>query len=177
MSFDDDKLMKINYDPRLISFAKEVRELASMGFTIAPQISKNAKLAEGFMQQAKELEEVLKFDSFVSLKLSDCQPFWKIATFHNSIGDRMLPCLKPLMLEAAIGLSALVHDQNVATWAQVENVNNYIRRLQQAVQRLTALNQQLTMCHEQIEEKVLVSGSLLSLQSPTSFLSLGFEAI
>lgn len=58
MSFDDDKLIKINYDSRLIAFAKEVRDLSSMGFTIAPQILKNSKLTEGFMQQAKELEEV-----------------------------------------------------------------------------------------------------------------------
>ena len=81
----------------------------------------------------------------------------QIATFHNNIGDSMLPCLKPLMLEAAKGLSALVQEQNVVTWSQGENVNNYIRRLQQAVQRLTALNQQLTMCHEQIQEKVILS--------------------
>jgi hypothetical protein len=66
----------------------------------------------------------------------------------------MMPCLKPLMLEAAMGLSALVQEQNVVTWAQADNVNSYIRRLQQAVQRLTALNQQLTMCHEKIQEKV-----------------------
>lgn len=81
----------------------------------------------------------------------------QIATFHNNIGDSMMPCLKPLMLEAAIGLSALVQEQNVVTWAQAENVNSYIRRLQQAVQRLTALNQQLTMCHEKIQEKVLLN--------------------
>lgn len=66
----------------------------------------------------------------------------------------MLPCLKPLMLEAAIGLSSLVQEHNVVTWTQAENVNNYIRRLQQAVQRLTGINQQLTNCHEQIQEKV-----------------------
>lgn len=66
----------------------------------------------------------------------------------------MLPCLKPLMLEAAKGLSSLVQDHNVVTWTQADNVNAYIRRLQQAVQRLTALNQQLTMCHEQIQDKV-----------------------
>lgn len=69
----------------------------------------------------------------------------------------MMPCLKPLMLEAAMGLSALVQEQNVVTWAQADNVNSYIRRLQQAVQRLTALNQQLTMCHEKIQDKVLYS--------------------
>ncbi|KAI9564905.1 hypothetical protein GHT06_008646 [Daphnia sinensis] len=135
MSFDEKKLMIINYDPRLVNFVEEVRLLTSMGFKMAPQIIRNAKLAEDFMQQAKDLEQ--------------------IATFHNNIGDSMMPCLKPLMLEAAIGLSSLVQEQNVVTWSQADNVNSYIRRLQQAVQRLTALNQQLTMCHEKIQEKVL----------------------
>ena len=58
------------------------------------------------------------------------------------------------MLNAAIGLSVLVQEQNVVKWTQPEMVNNYISRLQAAVHRLAALNQQLTMCHRQIEEKV-----------------------
>lgn len=58
MSFDHNKLMKINYDPRFIRFVEEVRELSSMGFKISPKIVQSAKLAEDFMQQAKDLEEV-----------------------------------------------------------------------------------------------------------------------
>lgn len=156
MSFDENKLMIINYDPRLINFVEEVRLLSSMGFKMAPQIMRNSKLAEDFMQQAKSLEEVIKGEIN---NISICLLFlhWlQIATFHNNIGDSMMPCLKPLMLEAAMGLSALVQEQNVVTWAQADNVNTYIRRLQQAVQRLTALNQQLTMCHEKIQEKALL---------------------
>lgn len=61
MSFDQNKLMKINYDPRLINFVREVHELSSMGFKIAPQILRNSKSAEGFMQQAKDLEDVFNF--------------------------------------------------------------------------------------------------------------------
>lgn len=60
MSFDENKLMIINYDPRLINFVEEVRLLSSMGFKMAPQIMRNSKLAEDFMQQAKSLEEVIK---------------------------------------------------------------------------------------------------------------------
>jgi hypothetical protein len=59
MSFDENKLMIINYDPRLINFVEEVRLLSSMGFKMAPQIMRNSKLAEDFMQQAKKLEEVM----------------------------------------------------------------------------------------------------------------------
>lgn len=59
VTFDkENKLMKINYDGRLVNFTHEVDVLSSMGFKIAPQIVKNAKLAENFMQQAKDLEEV-----------------------------------------------------------------------------------------------------------------------
>lgn len=59
VTFDkENKQMKINYDGRLVNFTHEVRVLSSMGFKMAPQIVKNAKLAENFMQQAKDLEEV-----------------------------------------------------------------------------------------------------------------------
>ena len=51
--------MKINYDSRLINFVEEVRVLSSMGFKIAPKILLNSKLAEDFMQQAKDLEQVI----------------------------------------------------------------------------------------------------------------------
>lgn len=59
MSFDEKKLMIINYDPRFVNFVEEVRLLTSMGFKMAPQITRNAKLAEDFMQQAKDLEKVI----------------------------------------------------------------------------------------------------------------------
>ena len=81
--------------------------------------------------------------------------FVQIANFHNNIGDSIIPCLKPLMLEAAVGLSTLIQEQNVVKWTQTEMVNNYIRRLQGAVQRLASLNQQLTVCHEKIREHVM----------------------
>ena len=79
----------------------------------------------------------------------------KVADFHNNIGDRMMPCLKPLMLEAAMAISALVQEQNVVKWTQTDMVNNYVRRLQGAVQRLSVLNQQLSSKNDQIREKVL----------------------
>lgn len=149
--------MKINYDSRLVNFAKEARLLSSMGFKLAPQIIRTTKMAEDFMQQAKELELVRQSFSYQSELQYDRIVYYcfQVADFHNNIGDSILPCLKPLMLEAARSLSSLLQEQNVVTWDQADNVNAYIRRLQQAMQRLTALNQQLTACHGQIEEKVM----------------------
>ena len=85
----------------------------------------------------------------------------QIAKFHNTIGDSIMPCLKPLMLEAAMAISSLVQEQNVVKWTQSDAVNNYIRRLQGAVQRLAVLNQQLTTCHDQIKDKVNVCRTLI----------------
>ena len=59
------------------------------------------------------------------------------------------------MLEAAINLSKLVQEQNVVTWTEVNDVNQFIRKCEIAVQRLDALNQHLMSCHKQIEIKVL----------------------
>ena len=53
-----------------------------------------------------------------------------------------------------MGLSTLVQEQNVVRWTQPDMVDTYIRRLQTSVQRFAALNEQLTQCHQQVEEKV-----------------------
>ena len=58
------------------------------------------------------------------------------------------------MLEAAIGISTLVQEQNVVRWTQSDMVDAYIRRLQTTVQRFAAIFEQLTNCHQQIEDKV-----------------------
>ena len=59
VTFDKDKLMQINYDSRLVNFVHEVDFISSMGFKIAPEIVHNSKVAQQFMQSAKDLEKVL----------------------------------------------------------------------------------------------------------------------
>ena len=64
MTFDDKKLMQINYDSRLVNFVQEVDLLSSMGFKIAPEIVQNSTVAKEFMQQAKDLEKVSSLTHF-----------------------------------------------------------------------------------------------------------------
>lgn len=98
---------------------------------------------------------VLFLDIF---SLTQSSSFYRqIAVFHNNIGGSILPYLKPLMLEAAVVLSTIVQEQ--VTWDSAE-VNDYIRRLQAAVHRLAALNQQLNHCNTQIQAKVGLSARI-----------------
>lgn len=64
MTFDDKKLMQINYDSRLVNFVQEVDLLSSMGFKIAPEIVQSSTVAKEFMQQAKDLEKVSSLTHF-----------------------------------------------------------------------------------------------------------------
>lgn len=57
VSFDKNQLMQINYDSRFVHLAREVKLLSSMGFKIAPEIHQNSRMAEDFMQHAKDLEQ------------------------------------------------------------------------------------------------------------------------
>ena len=49
----------------------------------------------------------------------------QIAGFHNTIGDRMVTSQRPMMLEAALGLSSLVREgQEGMTWENAEQVRS-----------------------------------------------------
>ena len=62
--------LQVSYNPRLIGLSREVRMLSILGFAIPPKILATTDLAKKFARQAKALEQ--------------------IASFHNTIGDRMI---------------------------------------------------------------------------------------
>ena len=133
--FEDGKKMKVSYNPRLIGLTREVRILSVIGFNIPRDIINTTDLAKKFAKQAKELEQ--------------------IATFHNTIGGRMIPSQRPMMLEAALGLAQLVKEQTDMTWENTEQVQRYIEKLQQHVEQLARQNNKLAGYHKQIRVKVL----------------------
>lgn len=126
--------MHVNYSLRLVGLIREVRQLAVLGYKIPIKIQQVANLAKQFMKQAKSLQQV--------------------ANFHNTIGDRMIPSQRPMMLEAALKLAELVDEQNGVTWSDTKAVDRYISKLQTAVERLSRENNKLASYHLQIRDKV-----------------------
>ncbi|XP_042887569.1 cytoplasmic dynein 2 heavy chain 1-like [Penaeus japonicus] len=135
LSFSSSRMLRVNYNPRLVGLVREVSQLSILGHKIHPDIIKTAKLAQKFMKQAKALEE--------------------IANFHNTIGDQMIPSQRPMMLEAALALSGLVQEQNNITWSNTQELDSYISRLKAATQRLARENKQLAQCHLMVKERAL----------------------
>jgi dynein heavy chain 2 len=62
--------LQVSYNPRLVGLFNEVRMLSVLGFAVPAKINQATDLAKKFAKQAKALEQ--------------------IASFHNTIGDRMI---------------------------------------------------------------------------------------
>ncbi len=120
----------MSYNPRLVGLAREVRMLTLLGFAIPPKIQQATDLARRFATQAKALDQ--------------------IAGFHNTIGDRMITSQRPMMLEAALGLSQLVREQTNMTWENTDQVQRYIEKLRQHVDKLARQNNRLAAYHKEV---------------------------
>lgn len=136
---DDRQLMQVTFRPKLVTFCSDVREFENIGFRIPIELRSAAMNAVQFMGYARKLQQ--------------------IATFHNTIGDRMIPCLRPIMLQNALKLSNLVRSESVA-WNDESSVERYINTLQTAVTNLSRDNDLLTDYHEKTKAIVSVSSKL-----------------
>ncbi|XP_066245842.1 cytoplasmic dynein 2 heavy chain 1 [Euwallacea similis] len=134
VQFSQDKLMKVNYPSRLITLIFEVRQLQAMGYHIPSIIEETSNYAKKFMKYARILEQ--------------------IANFHNTIGDRMVPSQKPMMLASALELSKLVQEQEVISWGEEKHVEKYVNTLKKCVEKLGQSNDLLTSFHIEILDKI-----------------------
>lgn len=78
----------------------------------------------------------------------------QISNFHNTIGDRMHPSQKPMMLSSAVQLSKLVQEQEVVSWGDTKSVEKYVENLQTAVEKLYKENNILSAYHAEILAKI-----------------------
>lgn len=130
---DGRQLMQVTFKPRLVIFCSDVREFEELGFRIPIELRNTALHAIRFMSYARKLQQ--------------------IATFHNTIGDRMIPCVRPIMLPNALKLSNLVRSESVA-WNDELSVDRYVSTLQIAVNNLSRDNDILTEYHEKTKNIV-----------------------
>ncbi|XP_065356058.1 cytoplasmic dynein 2 heavy chain 1 [Calliphora vicina] len=128
------QLMRVTFNPKLVTFCQDVREFENMGYNVPSELRSAATHAAKYMCYARRLQQ--------------------IATFHNTIGDRMIPCQRPIMLKNAMELSKLVHSETVA-WNDEDSVERYVNTLQAAVSKLSADNTLLVGYHEQAKRTVI----------------------
>lgn len=149
--------MLVTFKPKLVAFCSDVREFENMGYSIPIELRNTAMHAIRFMGHARKLQQ--------------------IANFHNTIGDRMVACLRPIMLKNALELSKLVHSESVA-WNDEDSVDRYVSTLQFAVNNLSRDNTVLTEYHEKTKAIVRNQSYFKMASIILSFVSLqDYQAI
>ncbi|KAK6637824.1 hypothetical protein RUM44_008246 [Polyplax serrata] len=129
------QMVEVNYPSRLVRLLREVQQLSAMGLSIPKSIKEICERAMKFMDQAKDLEQ--------------------IANFHNTIGDRIIPSQKPMLLPSAQRLDSLINSQHTVTWSNTKAVDKYIANLQEVVKGLSQENNKLAFYHHKICDKML----------------------
>ncbi|XP_050420010.1 cytoplasmic dynein 2 heavy chain 1 [Adelges cooleyi] len=133
--FQTDKLMKVNFNPDIELLIREVRMLKILGYSIPAEIENVSETGSVFLKQAKALEQ--------------------IASFHNTIGDRMIPSQRPMMLASAVELMNLVKRQQSITWTNASSVDNYILEMRKQMEKISLENQTLANYHQVASNKII----------------------
>ena len=69
----------------------------------------------------------------------------------------MIPSQRPMMLQAALELEKLVQQtDSVVSWRDTKSVDDYISRLQKAIERLANENSFLSSYHLRIRQQVCI---------------------
>ncbi|XP_052738057.1 cytoplasmic dynein 2 heavy chain 1 isoform X2 [Bicyclus anynana] len=142
-----DQLMVVNYDPQLVRAESEARILMSMGL---PALNPNTTAA---------LQALIA-------PLKHARALHQVASFHNTLGERMVPSTRPMMLQTALELSALVSEHQPLYWRDAEQLAVYTDQLKQMVLKLEGQNVYLTGQHiaiRNIVEKLMDTELLAKL--------------
>lgn len=98
------------------------------------------------------IQKYLVYDWFIiTIKIYS---ILQIASFHNTIGDRMISSQRPMMLSSAIELLNLVKQQQCVTWTDIQSVDIYILEMRKIMEKISLENQTLANYHQSISNKV-----------------------
>ena len=134
MSFDKSNgRLYVHYSESLVTFIREVRQLAALGCSIP----------KAFEQ---EVEKAYKhYRSAVVLK--------QAAAAYNSMDSQIIPCQLPMLIEDGQALEKLLRDQKLSsdgkhiTWEDTKQLQKYAEMLQDKNTRLATKNARLRTAH------------------------------
>jgi dynein heavy chain 2 len=142
MSFDQrEGRLHVHYSERLVMLLREARQLCAIGCPIPSEVEKAVETAHKFFSDAMVLKQV--------------------ATLYNTIGDQIIDCHKPMLMEEAIAFEKIVQDQKKTSdgkhvsWDTPIQLKEYIASLNTAMRNLNSKNRRLRMAHKQISEIVV----------------------
>lgn len=143
-------MMRVNFDTRLTTLIREAKALSSHGVELPKEIKNLVEKAGTLTSRARALQQV--------------------ANFHNTIGDRMVPSQRPLMLTAALALARAVREQSGVVWSDPSAVDVYTARLKELAKKFAMQNTELAAKHVTLRDLVgnLLKGEAINLVSNSS---------
>lgn len=126
--------MQVNYTSTLSLLIEDAHQLETLNFRLPQNIKNLVDAAKKYMQQGRELDQ--------------------IASFHNTIGERIINSQKPMLLDSATELARLVQQQYNIPWSNEKAVEDYCTKLIKVVRDLGKKNNYLAMLHIKIKKKV-----------------------
>ncbi|XP_043507557.1 cytoplasmic dynein 2 heavy chain 1 [Frieseomelitta varia] len=138
-------MMRVTYDPRLMTLIREARALSSQGVELPREVRELVERAGSLAGRARALQQV--------------------ATFHNTIGDRMVPSQRPLLLTTALELARAVQEQSGVVWSDPQAVDAYTSRLKELVRKFAQQNSELAAKHSSLRDLVsnLLKGETVNM--------------
>ncbi|KAG5188874.1 hypothetical protein JKP88DRAFT_287142 [Tribonema minus] len=146
-------VLDVNFSEKLVTLLREVRQLAELGHTVPPRISKAASEAERFYRYG------------IMLK--------KVANFYNNMETQIIDAQKPMLLDSLLAFEEVVTQPTLTkgrgttsgqiTWANEVECAQYVARLQGAADTLSLENRRLRKVHDELCKRVcqLMSVDLL----------------
>lgn len=116
---------QVTFPESLLTLLTDARRLESLGVRLSNQLQSQLAAARRLHRHGLVLHQV--------------------ADLYNELGSRVLPCHKPMLLDDARALEAVLTDARdgtgrPVTWDNAPAVEGYVRRLQAALQQLTNRN-------------------------------------
>ncbi|KAJ3309792.1 Cytoplasmic dynein 2 heavy chain 1 [Boothiomyces sp. JEL0838] len=122
----------VNYKDYLVSLVRETRQLQAMGFKIPTEILKLNENAKRFYRYSLILKQ--------------------ISNFYNTIDQQMLPSQQSMMLLHALEFEKIV--KKSIDWTNIQEIDNFVSKIQQQSNLLTTENTKLKKFHSIIMDHV-----------------------
>ena len=130
--------LRVNYSDRLVTLMREVRQLSELGYKVPLKITAAAETGEKFYRHALKLKQV--------------------ANFYNTAGEQIIKSQQGLLLVEVDNFEKVVRSQSqaksAASWDSPDECEQFVARLQDAAERLTARNRRLRATHLSLLQQI-----------------------
>lgn len=136
ISFNADKALVVNYDERLVSLFRDVRQLSVLKFRIPADIMHVAQQAQEFHVYAVALKQ--------------------IANFYNTVHSQVIRSQSEMIMREASELESVIFafEREKRKWDRRES-ESQITRLRKAAENFTSENRRLRKYHRMVSDKVV----------------------